>query len=103
MHLHRCRGQQEQAVGALLETLHQLQQKIGRAFLRGARALAARMMRLVENDEIPRVGHFEQFVLAVAPAHQVLPWIERGELVALQLSRPFPASRSSVTSSPLPP
>jgi hypothetical protein len=29
MHLHRCRGQQEQAVGALLETLHQLQRRLG--------------------------------------------------------------------------
>ena len=34
--------------------------------------------------------------VGMAPAHQVLPWIERGELVALQLSRPFPASPSCV-------
>lgn len=34
--------------------------------------------------------------VGMAPAHQVLPWIERGELVALQLHGPFPASPSCV-------
>ena len=34
--------------------------------------------------------------VGMAPAHQVLPWVERGDLVALQLSRPFPASPSCV-------
>ena len=34
--------------------------------------------------------------VGMAPAHLVQPWIERGELTALQLSRPFPASPSCV-------
>ena len=50
-------------------------------------------MRRHRDVELTPAG---RLCVGMVPAHQVMPWIERGELVALQLKRPFPASPSCV-------
>ena len=57
--------------GALLQPLHQAQQGVGAAFLGASGGPPPRMVRLVQHDQVPRLGVFQKGRGAVAAPHQV--------------------------------
>ena len=71
MYLHRGRRQQDQSLRTRLESAHQLEQRVRAALLRAAGGAPAGMVRLVQDDQVPRLGIVEQHGGAVLPAHQV--------------------------------
>ena len=82
MHLHRRRRQQEQPLGACLQGAHQLEQRVRAALLRAAGRAPTGVVRLIEDDQIPRLRLVvEQDGRAVLPAHQLAGGQHHGFLV----------------------
>ena len=96
MHLHRRRRQEDEALGARLEGAHQREQRVRAAFPRAAGGAPAGVVRLVEDDQVPRLG-VEQHGGAVLPAHQVARRDDHGLFVPaarVDLALVAPAQRA---------
>ena len=69
--LHRRGGHQHQALRALLQAPHQPQEAVGAALAGGAGSFAPGMVRLVEDDEVPRLGVLQQLGHPVGAPHKL--------------------------------
>ena len=112
MHLHRGRGQQDQSLRTRLESAHQPEQRVRAALLRAAGGAPAGMVRLVQDDQVPRLGIVEQHNGAVPSAHQVAgrdhdgffvpaPWVDLALVVPAQRTGRVAAQLAPVVDRPV--
>ena len=71
MHLHGRGSQQNEPRGSLPESLHEAQECVGAALTGGTCRTPARMMRLVEHDQVPRFGILQEHCGSIAAPQQV--------------------------------
>src|SRR5690606_35225843 len=71
VHLHRRCGEQQQPLRAMAELTHEAQEHVRPALGGRAGALPARVVGLIQDDEVPRFGLLAQLALSVVAAHEV--------------------------------